>query len=159
MTRRTQDGARPRLARLKRRSEFLRAAKRGRKWATPGLVLQAYTREESDRDGAETSAPRVGFTASRKVGNAVLRNRARRRLRAVADRVLPQAAKPGTDYVLIARAETVSRPYMELVGDLEAALRHVGERRARASGRSRAREAHRRPEAGRARTGSERTRP
>lgn len=150
MTRRTQDRARPRLARLKRRSEFLRAAKRGRKWATPGLVLQAYTREEADTDGAEASAPRVGFTASRKVGNAVRRNRARRRLRAVADRVLAHGAKRGTDYVLIARAETVSRPYMDLVGDLEAALRHVSEPRRR--------QARGRPDAGRARTGSERTR-
>jgi ribonuclease P protein component len=142
---------RPRLARLKRRSEFLRAAGRGRKWATPGLVLQAYTRDagdgrseatngaRGDRPGACVPAPedraeahreaRVGFTASRKVGNAVARNRARRRLKAAAAEVLPRCGKAGTDYVLIARAGTLTRPYMDLVGDLRQALQKVEERR------------------------------
>ena len=68
---------------------------------------------------------RVGFTASRKVGNAVMRNRAKRRLRAAAAEVLAREGRPGTDYVLIARGATGGRPYAELVGDLEAALRQV----------------------------------
>lgn len=68
---------------------------------------------------------RVGFTASRKVGNAVVRNRAKRRLRALAAQVLLDKGRPGTDYVLIARAATGDRPYAELVADLEAALRQV----------------------------------
>lgn len=107
------------IARLTRRAEFLKVAGTGRKWVTPGLILQALP------DGA--AAPlRVGFTASRKVGIAVARNRARRRLRAACARVLPLHAAPGHDYVLIARTTTLTRPFAALVGDLEAALRRLG---------------------------------
>lgn len=108
-----------RIARLKRRSDFLRVAAAQRKWATPGLILQTAQRE----DGGE---PRVGFTVSRKVGSAVRRNRARRRLRAAADRVLPGCAAPGRDYVIIGRAGTLDRPFAALLADLEQALRRVG---------------------------------
>ena len=68
---------------------------------------------------------RVGLTASRRVGNAVRRNRARRRLRAVAERVIPLHAKRGHDYVLIARTATVDRPFAALVGDLETAIKRL----------------------------------
>ena len=79
---------------------------------------------------------RIGITASRKVGNAVIRNRAKRRLREAARRVLSQAGRPRTDYVLIARAGTAERPFAALVADLEAALRRVerGGRRAAQEG-------------------------
>ncbi len=107
------------LPRLKRRAEFLRVAAANRKWATPGLVLQAVERTA----GAE---PRVGFTVSRKVGNAVRRNRARRRLRAAADRLMPACAAAGRDYVIIGRPATLERPFEALVGDLEQALRRLG---------------------------------
>ena len=110
------------LARLKTRAEFLRVAATRRRAARPGLVLQAAPRPSAAVD-AETV--RVGFTASRKVGNAVVRNRAKRRLRAAAAAVLTRAGQPGTDYVLIARAATGQRSYAELVGDLEAAIRQV----------------------------------
>ena len=70
-------------------------------------------------------ATRVGFTASRKVGNAVVRNRAKRRLRAAAAEVLTREGRPGTDYVLIARSETAGRNYADLLGDLAGALRQV----------------------------------
>lgn len=73
-------------------------------------------------------AVRVGFTASRKVGNAVIRTRAKRRLRVIAAEVLARDGRPGIDYVLIARAGTGERRYAELVGDLEAALRQVDRR-------------------------------
>jgi len=86
------------------------------------LVLQAASRPP-ESSGVE--AVRVGFTASRKVGNAVLRNRAKRRLRAAASAVLARAGRKGTDYVLIARAGTGERPYAELVRDLEGALRQI----------------------------------
>ena len=123
------------LGRLKRRSEFLRVAGARRKWAAPGLVLQVRVRDLAPA-GASISGPRVGFTVSRKVGNAVVRNRARRRLRAVAEQVMPGSAKPEYDYVIIARAATPSRPFAELRGDLEGALRRLGARRedARAAG-------------------------
>ena len=93
------------VGRLKRRPDFLRVAGKGRKWATPGLVLQAARRASTTqvadcRDHSDMSEIRVGFTASRKVGMAVARNRARRRLRSVAAHILPTKARPGYDYVV-----------------------------------------------------------
>lgn len=70
-------------------------------------------------------AVRVGFTASRKVGNAVLRNRAKRRLRAAAAQILSRQGKAGTDYVLIARGMTAERPFAALLDDLAGALRRI----------------------------------
>ncbi|MEE8204233.1 MAG: ribonuclease P protein component [Alphaproteobacteria bacterium] len=121
-----------RIARLKRRSEFLRVAGARRKWVTPGLILQAAESAEAE---AACGGYRVGLTASRKVGMAVSRNRARRRLRAVVDAVMPGRARRGHDYVVIARRETLDRPFDALVGDLETALerlaaRDAGSRRA-----------------------------
>lgn len=110
--------------RLRRRREFLAVARRGRRWAAPGMVLQAWRRENDEND--ETSPARVGFTVSRKVGGAVLRNRARRRLRAAAGAVLGEHAAPGHDYVLIGRAATPRRPYRDLMQDLETAMRKLG---------------------------------
>jgi len=79
--------------------------------------------------GAGTAGKvRIGFTASRKVGNAVVRNRAKRRLRAAAAEILPRDGRPGTDYVLIARAGTGERTYAELLADLAGALRQVERR-------------------------------
>jgi ribonuclease P protein component len=126
------------LARLKTRADFLRVAAKGRRAVRPGFILQAA----ADPAGADgDTAVRVGFTASRKVGNAVIRNRAKRRLRALAAEVLAGKGCPGTDYVLIARAETADRPYAALVADLETALRQI--ERARAGhGRGESRPAH-----------------
>jgi ribonuclease P protein component len=81
----------------------------------------------------DAAAVRIGFTASRKVGNAVVRNRAKRRLRAAAAEVLSRDGRPGTDYVLIARAGTGERRYVDLLGDLASALGQVD----RQDGRSR----------------------
>ena len=92
-----------------------------RRCVTPGLILQAA--EAPDSPSLE--AFRLGFTASRKVGGAVRRNRARRRLRAAAGQVMPRHAAPGMDYVLVARAETVTRSFAALLEDLETALRRV----------------------------------
>ena len=116
------------LARLTRRAEFLRTAGRGRRWAAPGLVLQAFTRDSQQTAGVgdePSDAIRYGLTASRKVGSAVKRNRARRRLRALAEEILPCEGLPGTDYVLIARAATVERAYSDLRADLYQALSRV----------------------------------
>ena len=122
-------GARRALSTLARRADFLRVAGRGTKWATAGLVLQACPRSIPndasglDPSGANVSATptiRVGFTASKKVGGAVVRNRARRRLRALA-----AEAVPGYDYVLIARAETATRDYADLRNDMRFALKRL----------------------------------
>lgn len=69
---------------------------------------------------------RLGVTASRKIGNAVERNRARRRLRSAARAVLPKLAAQGFDYVLVARRETLRRPFPHLVADLKDALKRLG---------------------------------
>lgn len=110
------------MDRLKKRRDFLAAA-RGKKAARPGLVLQARAHKTND---TPILAPlRVGFTVTRKVGNAVTRNRAKRRLRAVAENIIPACGQAGYDYVLIGRAGTLSRPYSDLINDLKMALRRV----------------------------------
>ncbi len=109
------------IARLTRRSEFLKVAAGRRKSVTPGLILQAL----DNPDLIAENPFRIGYTASRKVGNAVKRNRAKRRLRALAAEILPEKAAPGRDYVLIARSETVTRPFADLRGDLIQALRRL----------------------------------
>ena len=89
---------------------------------TPGLILQiAESPAARDAEGGF----RVGFTASRRVGGSVERNRARRRLRAAVAEVMPGRARPGHDYVVIARRETVGRRFADLVGDLEFALDRI----------------------------------
>src|SRR5436305_12524440 len=87
---------------------------------------------------ASGTSVRVGFPASRKVGNAVVRNRAKRRLRAIAAEVLPQMGHPGTDYVLVARATASERPHAELLGDLEGALRQLARHTVRSASSERA---------------------
>jgi ribonuclease P protein component len=104
----------PKMEHLTKRAEFLRAA-RGIRRVTPGLTLEICANPNGN-------AVRVGFTASRKVGNAVLRNRCKRRLREAARAVLAAAGQPGTDYVLVARAGTASRPFETLKADLAQAV-------------------------------------
>ena len=116
------------LKRLKTRREFLRVAGARRKWAAPGLILQIRRCAEDERAAGEI---RVGFTVSRKVGGAVARNRARRRLRAAAEQVLTRHAKGGREYVIVGRGATVERPFDALIGDLTTALERLGARRGR----------------------------
>lgn len=111
------------LRRLKRRPEFLRVQHKGRRWATPGLVLQACPVRAAD-DSADPTIG-IGLTASKKVGNAVHRNRARRRLRALTHASLSIQAKPGVDYVLIARQGTLTRSWDDLQSDLTVALKKL----------------------------------
>lgn len=115
------------IERLRRRPDFLRVA-RGRKWVTPGVIVQARpTPAEAAPDQKNKPLPsmRVGFTVTKKVGNATVRNRARRRLRAAADHLLPTHGRPGNDIVLIGRRTTLDRPFTALVDDLETALRRL----------------------------------
>lgn len=114
------------VGRLIRRPEFLAVAGARRKWAAPGLILQARAHDDRQRPAAGDVLVRVGFTASKKVGNAVERNRARRRLRAAVEEVLAPNAAPGNDFVVIARPETVRRPWDALKADLRHALKRLG---------------------------------
>jgi len=109
----------PAPQRLRRRAEFLRVASGGRKAVQPGLVLQARLREDSAAAG-------VGFTVTKKVGNAVTRNRARRRLREAARIVLRERPVTGVDLVLIGRDGTGTRPFAALLEDLRRALARTG---------------------------------
>jgi len=114
------------LCKLRKRQDFLRLSG-GRKRVTPGFVLQARERAPGDGD---PEAIRVGFTCSRRLGNAVARNRAKRRLREIARRILPLEGRPGWDYVLIGRAgETATRPFDTLLRDLSRALGQIHEPR------------------------------
>jgi ribonuclease P protein component len=121
------------LGRLKRRPEFLRVAAARKSFAAPGLVLQALARDAGE---APSGLVRLGLTASRKVGNAVARNRARRRLRAAAEQILPSRCAPGYDLVLVARAGTAARPFALLLADLETALQRLGAARPKEAGGS-----------------------
>ena len=112
------------MIKLKARADFLRVSG-GRKAAMPGLLLQMAPTPGETSSLPETPFFRVGFTASRKVGNAVRRNRAKRRLREAARALLPRLARSRHDYVLIGRGETVERPFALLLGDLESALKRV----------------------------------
>jgi ribonuclease P protein component len=104
--------------RLKKRREFLRAASRGKRAARPGLVLQAVA--------GEPGQVRVGFTVTKKVGNAVVRNRARRRLKEAVRLSLPTDQAAGWDLVLIGRDGTGKRPFAKLIEDLRGALKQAG---------------------------------
>jgi ribonuclease P protein component len=120
------EGSASGLGRLKRRPEFLAVAGARHKWVAPGLILQARRHDDRQHPGAGEPSMRVGFTASKKVGNAVARNRAKRRLRAVAQEILAVHGAPGHDFVLIARGGTLDRDYADLKQDLTACLKRLG---------------------------------
>ncbi|MBS1301463.1 ribonuclease P protein component [Loktanella sp. SALINAS62] len=104
---------------MKKRRDFV-AASHARRFGTPGIHLQGRDRGDDD------PTVRVGFTCSKKVGNAVARNRAKRRLREVARLTLHDHARPGWDYVLVGRAGTTAAlPFTQLQSDLRRALRKV----------------------------------
>lgn len=122
------------LTTLKKRAEFLRI-RGGLRWSTPALVVEAKPRRrEIAGPTRETHGSRFGFTVSKKVGKAVVRNRVRRRLKAAA-RELLSTTRPEFDYVVIARPPASERLYADLKADLALALARV--HRAADAGRDR----------------------
>jgi ribonuclease P protein component len=104
-----------RLATIKKRADFL-AANGGRRASTPGFILLVRDRKDSD------PAMRVGFTVTRKIGGAVVRNRMKRRFRALAREVVPAKGFAGSDHVMIGRSKGVEREFGLLRSELERAL-------------------------------------
>lgn len=108
-----------RLETLTKRADFQRAS-RAAHVATPGFILQMRNRRADENTAADI---RIGFTCSKKVGNAVARNRAKRRLREIARLALPKLGQSGNDYVLIGRkSATATLPFTQLQADLARAL-------------------------------------
>ena len=103
------------IERLKSRPQFLAAAK-GVSEARGAVVVQRLDRGDGD------ASIRLGFTATRKIGGAVVRNRAKRRLRQAARALAPQFGVAGSDYVFIARMGTVDRDWDRLLDDVKSAL-------------------------------------
>jgi ribonuclease P protein component len=114
---RQSTGTKP--GRLKRRPEFLRVASSGKKAAVGGVVLQALVRNDAE-------PARLGFTVTRKVGNAVIRNRTRRRLKEAARLLLAERTVIGADLVLIGRDSTRKRKFIALQADIRRALDKTG---------------------------------
>jgi ribonuclease P protein component len=114
------------MERLKRRADFLAAAS-GSRAPAAGFLLQA-------RERGEDRAIRVGFTVSKRTGNAVERNRIRRRLREVVRLTGDAAMKAGHDYVLIGRREALKLPFERMMQEFSRALKrvHAGVKPARA---------------------------
>jgi ribonuclease P protein component len=107
------------VERLKTRADFLRAA-RGIRRVEGAVTLETCPTPDAVPGPGKV---RVGFTASKKIGNAVNRNRAKRRLRAAASQLLPLLGRDGHDYVLVARGTTVARPFPALLSDITTALK------------------------------------
>jgi len=110
------------LKTLKRRADFLRV-RGGLRWATPSLVVEAKPRDRQNGN-ADCAGARFGYTVSKKVGKAVIRNRTRRRLKAATTELLG-ATRPELDYVIIARPEAVNRSFAELKADLAQAFARI----------------------------------
>jgi len=103
---------------IKKRRDFLRA-NRGKRYVTPGFILLASKRAGDD------AQPRLGITVTKKIGNAVIRNRMKRRFRALAQQMLPDLGQRGIDYILIGRAGGIEREFAEMRSDLKRGLKKV----------------------------------
>ncbi len=103
------------LARITKRPDYLAVANTRRKWVTPSFILQAMP-------GTSDSPPKAGFTVSKKVGKAVIRSRARRRLKEACRAILPQYGQMGWTYVLVGRPSSVDYDFVKLQADMKWAL-------------------------------------
>lgn len=114
---------------LKKRRDFLLAA-RAKRAPVEGFLLQARKRETAESATIAPDSIRVGYTCSKKVGNAVHRNRAKRRLREIAREILPQAGHSGWDYVLVGKpGATIARDFDALRTDMRRALARIHPKR------------------------------
>ena len=120
------------VERLVRRSQYLRVARARKYIVSKGLILQFEIKDPNEVGNKH----RVGFTASKKVGNAVVRNRARRRLKSVVNDVLTSSEEQPLDLVLIGRASTLKRSYDELLSDFRFALKSARTRQEKVIGRA-----------------------
>ena len=116
------------MQRLKKRKDYMKVA-RGSRTPRRGFLLQSIRRPEEAVDGAEADA-RFGFTVTKKMGNAVVRNRIRRRLKEAVRLVGAAAADPQRDFVLVGRRPALDMPFSDLVAEV------VGAVRAAASGKT-----------------------
>ena len=105
------------LTRLTKRADFVRLNQSSKRWVTPTFVLQAAPGIED--------ALRIGFTVTKKQGNAVVRNRIKRRLKEAAEQVMPVGAQQGMDYVLIGRAAAEKASFDQIVKNLKWALKRI----------------------------------
>lgn len=106
------------LETLKSRSEFL-AIRGGIRASVPICLIEARKRKD---DGAAGAGPRFGFTVTKKLGNAVRRNRIRRRLKAAVAELGAEFARDGFDYVIVARSAAFDRPFADMCADLQRAF-------------------------------------
>jgi len=106
---------------LRKRGEFLAVARDGQRVITKGLILQAT----KNMNFSDNNTARLGFTVSGRTGNAIVRNRIKRRLREVARQVVPQLAHSGFDYVVIGRKAALERPFEGLIKDIRYAMHNV----------------------------------
>ena len=109
-----------RVPTLKKRSDFLRL-RTGRRYSTKSLVLESKITETT----SSTEISRVGYTVTKKVGNAVIRNRIRRRLREAVSQIFPQKSLANHDYVIIGKYGALTQNFASILKDLEQALDHV----------------------------------
>ena len=116
------------LGKLRNRPQFLKVAAKGRKWVTPGFILQVRSHNYEERKIATHENIRIGYSVSKKVGGAVVRNRVKRRLRALVVKVISSYARVNKDYVLIGRKNAFDRPFDFMVSDMNWALRKLDAR-------------------------------
>jgi ribonuclease P protein component len=125
-----------RVVSLKRREDFLRL-RGGVRWSTGAFVIETKRRgEHPGANGRVEAGPRFGFTVTKKLGGAVVRNRIRRRLKEALRSLEPAVALPGQDYVLIARSRASDATFEQLKQDLVRGLTHVNETLQRGSAAS-----------------------
>lgn len=111
-----------RITTIKQRGDFLQASARGKKFITGTFILQMLTRAATHNAAPEA---RFGFTVTKKMGNAVIRNRIKRRLREAVRRIGPAHAQAGNDYVVISRHKALDCPFADLLRDMEFAFSRI----------------------------------